>query len=55
MIKAFRTFVRIYFLFINERLSANIKLTVHRALIRSVMTYACPTWELAVDTYPLKL
>jgi hypothetical protein len=24
-------------------------------LIRSVMTYACPTWELAGDTYNLKL
>jgi hypothetical protein len=38
--KAFRTFIRIYSLFKSERLSANIKLTLHKALIRSVMTYA---------------
>jgi hypothetical protein len=38
--KAFRTFIRWYSLFKSERLSANIKLTLHKALIRSVMTYA---------------
>jgi hypothetical protein len=54
-IKAFRTFIRSYSLFRNERLSANIKLTLHKALIRSVGTYACPTWELSADTYLLKL
>jgi hypothetical protein len=53
--KAFRTFVRIYSLLKSEHLSANIKLTIHKALIRSVITYACPTWELAADTYLLKL
>jgi hypothetical protein len=53
--KALRTFVRIYSILKNERLSANIKLTLHKALIRSVMTYACPAWELAADTYLLKL
>jgi hypothetical protein len=37
--KAFRKFIRIYSLFKSERLSANIKLTLHKALIRSVMTY----------------
>jgi hypothetical protein len=36
--KAFRTFIRIYSLFKRERLSANIKLTLYKALIRSVMT-----------------
>jgi hypothetical protein len=36
--KAFRTFIRIYYLFKSERLSAKIKLTLHKALIRSVMT-----------------
>jgi hypothetical protein len=46
--KAFGTFVRIYSAFKNERLS--IKITLHKALIRSVMTYAYPTWELAADT-----
>jgi hypothetical protein len=40
--KAFRTFIRVYSLFKSERLSANIKLTLHKALIRSVMTYASP-------------
>jgi hypothetical protein len=35
--KAFRTFIRLYSLFKSERLSANIKLTLHKALIRSVM------------------
>jgi hypothetical protein len=53
--KAFRTFIRTYFLFKSERLSNNIKLTLHKALIWSVMTYACPAWEFAVDTYLLKL
>jgi hypothetical protein len=53
--KAFKTFTRIYSVFKSERLSANIKLTLHKAMIRSVMTYACPAWELAADTYLLKL
>jgi hypothetical protein len=53
--KAFRTFIRIYSLFKTERLSTNIKLTFHKALIRSVITYACPTWEFATDTHLLKL
>jgi hypothetical protein len=41
--KAFRTFIRVYSIFKSERLSANIKLTPHKALIRSIMTYACPS------------
>jgi hypothetical protein len=53
--KAFRTFIRSYSLFKSERLSANIKLTLHKPLIRSVMTYACPSWEFAADIYLLKL
>jgi hypothetical protein len=28
---------------------------LHKTLIRSVMTYACPTWELVTNTYLLKL
>jgi hypothetical protein len=43
--KAIRTLIRLYFLFKNERLNANIKLTLHKALIRFAMTYACPAWE----------
>jgi hypothetical protein len=46
--KAFKTFIRIYFLLKSERLSANIKLTLHKAMIRS---YDCPAW----DVYLLKL
>jgi hypothetical protein len=37
------------------RLNANIKLILHKALIRSVMIYVCSAWELAADTYLLKL
>jgi hypothetical protein len=54
-VKAFRTFIKVYSLFKSERLSANIKLTLHKALIRSVMTYACPTWDFAADTHLIKL
>jgi hypothetical protein len=53
--KGFRTIIRIYFLFKSERLSINIKLILHKALILSVMTYACPAGELVSDTYVLKL
>jgi hypothetical protein len=54
--KAFRTFIKLYSLLKNERLTANIKLTLHKALIRSVMTYACPTsWKFVADTHLLKL
>jgi hypothetical protein len=53
--KAFRTFIRIYFLFKSERLSANTKLTLYKALRESAMTYACPARELAADTYFLQL
>jgi hypothetical protein len=45
--KTFRAFTRTYSLLKSERLSANIKLTFHKALIRSVTTYACPAWEFA--------
>jgi hypothetical protein len=40
--KAFRAYFRIYSLFKSERLSANNKLTLHKALSRSVMTYDVP-------------
>jgi hypothetical protein len=53
--KAFITLIRIYSLIKSEHLQANIKLTLHKALIRLVMTYTCPAWELAADTYLLKL
>jgi hypothetical protein len=53
--KAFGRFIRIYSLLKSERLSANIKLTLHKAMMRPVVTYACPAWELVADTYLLKL
>jgi hypothetical protein len=53
--KAFRTFIRLYSLLKSERLNANIKLTLHKALIKSVMTYACPAWEFAAESHLLKL
>jgi hypothetical protein len=53
--KAFRTFITIYSLLKSEPLSANLKLNLHKALIRTVITYACPAWELEADTYLLKL
>jgi hypothetical protein len=45
----------IYSLFKSEPLSANIKVTLYKALISSLITYACPAWELAADTYLLNL
>jgi hypothetical protein len=53
--KAFRTLIRIYSLFKSERLNANIKLTLHKALASSVMTYACTAWEFAAESHLLKL
>jgi hypothetical protein len=53
--KDLKAFIRIYSLFKSERLSANIKLTLHKALIRSVMTYACPAWEFEAESQLLKL
>jgi hypothetical protein len=53
--KAFRTFIKIYSLFKSECLSANNKVTFHKALNKSVITHACPTWELVADTCLLKL
>jgi hypothetical protein len=44
-----------YSLFKSERLSTNFKLALYKALIRSVMTYACPTWEYEADAHLLKL
>jgi hypothetical protein len=53
--KAFRTFIRMYSLFESDRLSSNIKSTLHKALIRRIMNYACPTWEFVADNHLLKL
>jgi hypothetical protein len=53
--KAFRTFIRLYSLFKNERLKANIKLNPLKALIKCVMTFVCPAWEFAAEIHLLKL
>jgi hypothetical protein len=53
--KTFRIFIRLYPLLKSERLSANIKLTLLKTLIISVMTYACPAWEFAAESHLLKL
>jgi hypothetical protein len=49
--KAFREFVRTYSLFRSERLGTNIKLTFHSALVWSAMTYTCPTWKFATESF----
>jgi hypothetical protein len=51
--KAYRTCIRLHFLFKSDQLSANIRLSHHEALIRSVMTYACPAWEFAAHTHQM--
>jgi hypothetical protein len=53
--KVFRTFLTDYPLFKSERLNANIKIILHKTLIRSILIYACPAWEFATDTHLLKL
>jgi hypothetical protein len=53
--KSFRTFIRMFFLLKSEWLIANVKLTLHKTLIRSIMTYTCSVSEFAVDTSLLKL
>jgi hypothetical protein len=42
-------------LFERERLKANIKLTIHKALITSMMIYASSTCEFASNNHLLKL
>jgi hypothetical protein len=53
--KAVRTYARTHSLFKSGRLITSIILTLYKSLIRSVMTYACSTWEYAADPYLLKL
>jgi hypothetical protein len=53
--KALGTYIRTYSIFTSKHLNANFKLIVYRALIRLIMTYACPTWEFAADTHLMKL
>jgi hypothetical protein len=53
--KALRTFIRTYPLLKSERLGANSKLTLYKALMRSKTTYVCPALEFAADSHLLKL
>jgi hypothetical protein len=46
-VKALCMYVRTYCLFKSGLLSTAIKLALYKALIRSMMTYACPFWEYA--------
>jgi len=43
--KAFRTFLRVYHLLNSEWLIAGIKLTLHKALNRSIMNCACHAYH----------
>jgi hypothetical protein len=52
--KAFRTFTTIYSLLKSELLSSHIKLTLHKALSRSLMTYACAAWEFGLHVPSLE-
>jgi hypothetical protein len=45
--KALRIFISIYHLLKNECLSVGTKLTLYKALVKSILTYACPAWEFA--------
>jgi hypothetical protein len=49
--RAFRIFITVYSLFKSNRLSSNIKLTLHKALIKSIITYVSPAWEFAADIH----
>jgi hypothetical protein len=53
-IKASRISIRVYSLFKSKRLSADIKLTLYKALIRSIMTYSWHAYPCA-EAYPSKL
>jgi hypothetical protein len=53
--KALGKYIRTHSILKSKHLNANIILIVYRALIRSIMTYACPTWEFAADTHLMKL
>jgi hypothetical protein len=54
-IAALRMFLSIYPILKIERLSVGAKLIVYKALIRFMLTYACPVCEFAADSHLLKL
>jgi hypothetical protein len=47
--KAFRTFIHVCPLYKTKRV------TLHKVLIRAVMTFNYPSWDIAADIYPLNL
>jgi len=53
--RALGKFSRVYSLFRSGQLSANIKLPLHKALTRSLMTHAYPSWKFMADIPLLKL
>jgi hypothetical protein len=53
--KALGVYIRTYFLFKSQSLSTNIKLILYKTLIRSIIIYACPTWEHEANAQLLKL
>jgi hypothetical protein len=52
--KSLGTYIRTYSIFRSKHLSVNIKLIMYRGQIRSIMTYACPTWKFSADTHLMK-
>jgi hypothetical protein len=46
----YRTFITLYSLFKSDRLNTNSNATLHKSVIRSLMTYACPAWEFAAES-----
>jgi hypothetical protein len=53
--KTSRTFIRVYSLFRGEWLSANIKSTLHKCLIKNIMTHSYPTWIFATNNHLINL
>jgi hypothetical protein len=53
--KVFRTFIKVYLLFNTQQLSTNIKLTLQKILVSSVVTYTHPAHVFVTDTHLLRL
>jgi hypothetical protein len=53
--KGLHTLGQIYPLLKSEKLGTKTEFILYKALIRSKMTYSCPTWESAAGTHLIKL
>jgi hypothetical protein len=53
--KALRIFLSIYPFLKSERLGVGTQLTLYKAMISPILTYACHAWEFEADSYLLKL